>query len=71
MKKVEEMEFKLFSKYLDALLDENFTLVTIDVEDNNIPESYETEDKSLFRLKSFERNKEGVPYREKVYLKVM
>lgn len=68
-KTVREVEFKFFATYLDAVMDENYFLHSIDVEDNVIPEYISLECKELFgvfRLKSMLRNATFV---EKIFLK--
>ena len=67
-KSVREIEIKFYLCYLDALLDKNYSLEYLDIEDNVIPERNKSKVFSGdFRLKSFPRNDNTI---EKLYLRV-
>lgn len=70
-KGVIEMDYKFYPTYLDALLDTNSTVETIEVEGGNPPE--EIESKSLtgsYRLKTFPRYIDGAKFIENVFIKI-
>lgn len=69
MKTVREVEIKLFPTHLDAIMDENFVLYTIDIEDEVFPEYLSLERNNLsetYRRKSFLRSGSFI---EHIYLK--
>jgi len=70
IKNVTEEEFKFFETYLDAVLDEKFVLVKVEVEDLNVPSQYGLNGVQ-YRLKNFERcDADKVRFFEKVFLKI-
>lgn len=67
-KTVREEQFKFYLSFLDALMDENYFLETVEVEDNVIPESLECKNLSgKYRLKSLLRNDKTI---EKIFIKI-
>jgi hypothetical protein len=68
-KTVTERSFKFFNTYLDALLDEKFSLETIEFEGTTPPEQYDNKMSDNFRLKNFSRHNAGVSFIEQVYIK--
>jgi len=67
-KSVREVEVKFFLCYLDAIMDANYILETVDIEDNGYPESLECKQLSgNFRIKSMRRSGS---FNEQIYLKI-
>lgn len=72
-KAVREVEFKFFTKYIDALMNENYYLKTLEIENNQYEESVsvefngKTED---FRLKRFQRQNNEGNFLESVYIQI-
>lgn len=70
-KAVREVEFKFFSKYIDAIMDENYYLKILEIENNQLPEAVSVEINSNlknFRLKHFQRQNERGSFLEQVYI---
>ena len=66
-KTVKEEQVKCFRCFLDALMDANFILETIEIEDNNWPEKISSKKMSAeCRLKTLHRSSNVL---EKIYLK--
>lgn len=70
-KEVQEVEFKLFLCYLDAVLNEKYFLEKIDVEGGSPPDQIQSKTlKEEFRLKNFTRRNENGSFIEQIYLKI-
>lgn len=70
-KTVQEVEFKFFQKYVDALLDSNYVVESVDVEGGSPPDFVRS--KTLqedFLIKNFTRSNGKDKFIEKVYIKV-
>lgn len=63
MKCVQEFDMKFYETYLDALMDKDFMLKTLEIEQNTLPNSVTIEIdgiSKIYRLKPFKRpSKEG------------
>lgn len=69
-KTVVEIEFKFYLCFLDAILDQNYFIHSLDVEDNSIPEIISLERNNLsetFRLKPLPRSGNVI---EKIFIKM-
>ena len=70
-KAVQEVEFKLFMTYLNALLCENYVPKIIEIENFTPPQTVTIEIEGVlkdFRLKSFQRRGEKGNFIENVYI---
>ena len=59
---VQEFKLKFYEAYIDALLDEDFQLVTIEIENNHLPQSITLENDGKiknYRLIPFKRSDKG------------
>lgn len=70
-KGVQEFEIKFFQAYVDALLNQNFIIRTIEVENNHLPQTItidnEGESKN-YRMIPFKRSNDRGNYLENVYV---
>jgi hypothetical protein len=68
LKTVREEVFKFYVTYLDALMDQNYSLELVEIEDNVYQPQIQSQIlKGNFRLKSFLRDDSFI---EKVYIKI-
>jgi hypothetical protein len=71
MKCVQEFELKFYPTYLDALLNEKYVCIVLEIENNTLPSSISIEidgEMKNYRLKSFKRQTQTSNYLENVYI---
>lgn len=59
---VQEFQLKFYEAYIDALLNQNFEIKTIEIENNHLPQSISLENDGkikIYRLIPFKRSDKG------------